>query len=284
MKKQFSFALGAALCVASGVAAAADWSDTSLSWRYGQAFREPFNAAKIQKHIFAVTHVRGYQYGSNFLNVDLLQSDSNDPGSLNQTDGAQEAYVVYRHTLDIGKLRGEEIKFGPVRGVGATFGFDWNTKNNAFQSRKRMFLLGPTLKLAVPVGFVDVSLYYAREWNHCGLDACDLPGNQSRLAFDPFYQFNVTWGVPFSLDPLALKFQGFYSLNGKKGDDYRNNPTANEQLMRSSLMLDVGHLMGTDKNVLWVGPGYEYWRNKFGNRSGDGIDVDALSINLEWHL
>ena len=60
-------------------ASAADWSDTAISWRYGQRFREPFNPADIKKNIFALTHASGYKYGTNYFNVDLLQSDSNDP-------------------------------------------------------------------------------------------------------------------------------------------------------------------------------------------------------------
>ncbi|MDB5747307.1 MAG: outer envelope protein, partial [Massilia sp.] len=117
-------------CGASQAAHAADWSDTSISWRYGTRFAEPFNPEHIKKHIFALTHASGYKYGSNYFNVDLLQSDETDPASLTQSEGAQEAYVVYRHTLDIGALRGKEIRFGAVKGVGATVGFDWNTKND----------------------------------------------------------------------------------------------------------------------------------------------------------
>ena len=70
---------------------AADWSDTSISWRYGTRFAEPFNPEHIKKHIFALTHASGYKYGSNYFNVDLLQSDENDPASLTQSEGAQEA-------------------------------------------------------------------------------------------------------------------------------------------------------------------------------------------------
>ncbi|MDP9109648.1 MAG: outer envelope protein, partial [Pseudomonadota bacterium] len=120
-------------------AQAADFSDTAISYRYGTKFAEPFNDQDISKHILALTHVSGYKYGVNFFNVDALLSDKKDPASLNQSSGAQEVYIVYRHTLDIGKLRGEDIKFGPVRGVGVTLGFDLNTKNDVgYNSRKRM--------------------------------------------------------------------------------------------------------------------------------------------------
>src|SRR4051794_14857555 len=100
-------ATSALLCGLAGFSAiqarAADWSDTSIGWRYGTQFAEPFNTKDITKNILSLTHVSGYKYGVNFFNVDLLMSDSNDPGSLTQTSGAQEAYIVYRNTVDIGK-------------------------------------------------------------------------------------------------------------------------------------------------------------------------------------
>src|SRR3712207_9240034 len=105
MTKKIQLAACATLLLSCAAAGAADWSDTSISWRYGTRFAEPFNPEHIKKHIFALTHASGYKYGSNYFNVDLLQSDENDPASLTQSEGAQEAYVVYRHTFDIGALQ-----------------------------------------------------------------------------------------------------------------------------------------------------------------------------------
>ncbi|WP_051971960.1 hypothetical protein [Massilia sp. 9096] len=140
-------------CVAA--AHAADFSDTAISWRYGQRFREPYSAADIQKNVIALTHISTYAYGSNYFNADLLQSDKNDPASLTQDAGAQEAYIVYRHTLDIGAVLGRELRFGAVKGVGAVLGFDWNTKNDVgYSSRKRMLVVGPTLIWNVTVSGV----------------------------------------------------------------------------------------------------------------------------------
>jgi nucleoside-specific outer membrane channel protein Tsx len=259
------------------------YSDTFIGYRYSNHFSDPGKREDIGKHIVQLTHVSSYALGQQFANLDIFKSDHNDPRK-DSDSGATEIYLTYRNQLQHGRIFAKPLAFGPVKDVALTVGFDWNTKNNAFQSRKRMVVIGPTLKFALPAGFLDLSLYYAREWNHCGLDACDLPGNHSRMLFDPFYQLNLTWGVPFSVGSVPMKFQGFYSYNGEKGDDYRNTPTADEQLMRTSLMIDGGQLVGARKNVFWIGPGYEYWRNKFGNRKGNGTDVDALSINLEWHL
>ncbi|SFU76224.1 hypothetical protein [Halomonas korlensis] len=262
-----------------GAAQAATWSDNFIGYRYGTQFTEPGNPRNIEKHVLQFTHVSGYTLGQNFLNLDLLQSDSTDPASGGES-GATEAYLTYRHQLHYGKLFGEALTFGPVKEVALSGGFDLNTKNTTFAPRKRMLLAGPTLKFDVPKGFVDLSLFYAHEWNHCGASFCDV----DEIEFDPYYQINLAWGLPFEISALPMKFQGFYNYNGKKGSDYQGNATEPEQLMRTSLMLDAGMLAWGEENQLWAGVGYEYWRNKFGNHGKPGVDTDAPTLQLEWHF
>ena len=117
IKRPLSFIVLAACGLA---AQAADWSDTSVGYRYGSQFREPYNPDDIAKSILDLQHVSGYKYGTNFFNVDLLLSNSKDPAALNSSNGAHEAYVVYRHFLDLGKVSGKDFKFGPVRGAALT--------------------------------------------------------------------------------------------------------------------------------------------------------------------
>lgn len=275
---------GAVLSLAVALSAqAATWSDTTIGYRYGTQFTEPNNPDTVEKHILNLSHASGYSLGQNFFSLDVLQSDSADPANAGDS-GATEAYLAYRHQLHYGKLSGEPLAFGPVADVALTGGFDLNTKNTAFAPRKRQLLLGPTLKLDLPRGFLDVSLFYSREWNHCGLDACGAPGNRNSVSFDPYYQLNVAWGIPFDAGNVPLKFQGFFNYNGEKGDDYFNTETRPERLLRSSLMLDVGRLAWNESDQLWVGVGYEYWRNKFGNHDAPGVDTDAVTLNLEWHF
>ena len=107
MQSLSRIALAASLAVLSMASQAADWSDTSIGYRYGSKFAEPFGASNIHKNIFDLNHVSGYAYGTNFFNVDLLMSDKNDPAAPGSHNGAQEAYVVYRHTLDLSKVTGD---------------------------------------------------------------------------------------------------------------------------------------------------------------------------------
>lgn len=285
MKNKITLAAAAALTMFAGAAQAADWSDTSISWRYGQTFREPFNPNNISKHIFALTHASGYKYGSNYFNVDLLQSDHNDPGSLTQNSGAQEAYVVYRHTLDIGKLRGEDIKFGPVKGVGATFGFDWNTKNDVgYNSRKRMLVVGPTLMWDVP-GFLNTSILLLRESNAPSGAFPPISQVRDRYSYDTHPMLSASWGIPVA---DGWSFEGYLNYIAAKGKDEVGNGTGAETNLDMTLMYDIGAQFGQPKNRFRVGLEYQLWNNKFGNTEattgGKGQRASTPMVRAEYHF
>ena len=110
--------LFAALLVAASTAGhAADWSDTSIGFRTGSKFAEPFGSTEIHKNIVNLTHASGYKYGSNFFNVDFLMSDEKDPAGAGSTNGAQEVYIVYRNTLDIEKTTGTPMTYATADGT-----------------------------------------------------------------------------------------------------------------------------------------------------------------------
>ncbi|MGZ8289794.1 MAG: outer envelope protein [Telluria sp.] len=284
MKTRLVCAAVAALGLSTG-AQAADWSDTSISWRAGTKFAEPFNPQDVKKNIFGLTHVSGYKYGSNFFNVDLLQSDSADPGSLTQDEGAQEAYVVYRHTLDIGKIRGSDLKFGAVKGLGATFGFDWNTKNDVgYNSRKRMLVAGPTLMWDVP-GFLNTSILVLHESNAPSGAFAPISNVNGRYTYDVHPMFNAAWGIPLG---ERVSFEGYLNWIASKGKDEVGSDTGVETNIDMQVMYDIGTVMGYSKNKFRIGVEYQYWNNKFGNTSattgGNGYRAKTPMIRAEYHF
>lgn len=285
MKKTTLLAAGATLLLSCAAAGAADWSDTSISWRYGTRFAEPFNPEHVTKHIFALTHASGYKYGSNFFNVDLLQSDKSDPASLTQSEGAQEAYIVYRNTVDIGALRGTEMRYGPVKGVGATFGFDWNTKNDVgYNSRKRMLVAGPTLMWDVP-GFLNTSLLLLRESNAPSGAFAPISNVNGRYTYDTHAALSVTWGIPVA---ERVSFEGYGMFIAAKGADEVGNGTGAETNIDMALMYDLGSHFGQPKNRFRVGVEYQFWNNKFGNTrtttGGRGQRASTPMVRAEYHF
>jgi nucleoside-specific outer membrane channel protein Tsx len=262
---------------------AADWSDTSISYRYGTKFSEPYNGKDISKDIINFSSASGYKYGKNFLSVDLLLSDENDPSAVGATNGAHEAYVVYRHTLDLGKVTGANLAFGPVRGVGLTAGFDWNSKTDAgYSSKKRMLVAGPTLMLDVP-GFLDISLLGLRESNapYSGFTRIATP----RYTYDTHAMLSASWGIPFSIG-IPLAFEGFANYIGTKGRNEFGGPTAVEINVDMKVMYDLSPAFGAPKNTFKVGVEYQYWKNKFGNPASTvrGATAKTPMVRAEYHF
>ncbi|MGI9135134.1 MAG: outer envelope protein, partial [Rhodoferax sp.] len=232
--------VGTAACALS--AQAATWSDTSIGYRYGSDYAEPFNSNAISKSIINLNHVSGYKYGSNFFNADLLMSDDKDPAGKGSTNGAQEVYVVYRNTVDLDKLTGQPYAFGPVRNMGVTLGFDYNTKTDAgYNSKKRMLVAGPTFMMDVP-GFLNFSLLYLWESNapYNTFSGVSTP----RYSYDPHAMIGAAWGIPFSLGPVALSFEGFANLIAAKGKNEFGGDTAAETNIDMQVMYDLGAALG----------------------------------------
>jgi nucleoside-specific outer membrane channel protein Tsx len=283
---------------ASAPASAADWSDTAISWRYGTRYREPVNPSDIKKNIFALTHASGYKYGSNYFNLDLLQSDKNDPASLTQNEGAQEAYVVYRHTLDIGALRGAPIQYGKVKGLGLVLGFDWNTKNDVgYNSRKRMLVAGPTLMWDVRVGdvpgFLSTGLLLIHESNAPSGAFPPISQVNGRYTYDTHAMFSASWGIPLPANLLGdwaqgWGFEGYLNYIGAKGRDEVGNPTGAETNLDMQLMYDLGSRFGHPKNRFRVGVEYQFWNNKFGNTAATtgnrGQRASTPMVRAEYHF
>ena len=268
-------------------AQAADWSDTSIGYRYGTQFAEPFNANAIAKDIVNLNHASGYKYGSNFFNADLLMSDSKDPGGAGATNGAQEVYVVYRHTLDLGKVTGSSYKMGPVRGVGLVAGFDYNTKNDAgYNSKKRMVVAGPSLSLDVP-GFLNVALLGLWESNapYSTFSKTATP----RYTYSPHPMISASWAIPFGAGPVPLAFEGFANFISEKGKNESGFDTATETNIDMQVMYDLSNAVGAKPKTFRLGLEYQYWNNKFGNdnsqaRYNGGALAKTWMVRGEYHF
>ena len=174
-------ALAAALSLTTLAASAAEWRDFSLAYTYGTRFKEPYVAdgGNIAKNIVTARYVDGDSWGGNFFNADVMKSDAVD-------NKATEVFVMYRRLFDFGKISQRDLSFGPVKSVGATVGFDWNTKNSPeYGSRTRTLVAGPTLVMDVPEGFLNVSVLAIWESNRP--TAANLPERY-------WYKTPVCWG------------------------------------------------------------------------------------------
>jgi hypothetical protein len=248
-------------------ASAANWSDTFIGFRTGNQFKETGNPDSIGKNIVTFSHVSGYSLGQNFFIVDLLMSDRTDPAntaSPGTSKGAYDADLVYRHDLDLGKVFNTKIDFGPVRGMSLTAGFEYETKNTMFAPATFKFIVGPTLNFKVP-GYLKVGVCYYQERNHNAFGGYSANyGGGINVKYDPTYFVYTAWGIPLALGPVNTLFEGFGNYTGAKGKDGSAIESKPETLVRAYWMFDVGSMLGGKKNVWLIGPGWEYWHNKFG--------------------
>ncbi len=265
-------------------AQAADWSDTSLSWRYGTKFAEPYEGNDISKNILNFTHVSGFKYGTNFFSIDALFSDKKDPSAPDGKSGAQEVYAVYRNTLDIGKITGHNLKYGVIKGLGVTSGFDFNTKSDAgYNSKKRMLVLGPTMMFDVP-GFLNVSLLALWESNAPCSDYTNTC--VARYTYKTHPMLTAAWGIP--IGSSAFSFEGFANLIAPKGKDEFGNQTKTEINIDAQIMADVGKLFGGPASTFKAGLEYQWWKNKFGvdanGPAGSGAFAKTPMVRVEYHF
>lgn len=260
---------------------AADWSDTYLGYRYSTQFREPGIDGTVEKNIVQLSHASGWAYGGNYFNADMLMSDKNDP-SNNGNTGASEVYVVYRGSLSLGKISKSDLSFGPVRDVSVTAGFDFNAKNNTFASKKRYLVLGPTFNIAVPKGFFDIGVWACHEQNYNGIVA-------KSVDFKTTWMIGTSWGIPFEMGNVGMKFEGYLNYIQPKGKDGFGVETKTETLSNVALMADLGSVFGA-KGKVFVGVGFEYWNNKFGGANNDGPapatnkPVNAPMLMAQYHF
>ena len=290
MKKKIALV---ALAAAAVGAQAAEWSDTSISLRHGTNFAEPFNDSAITKNIIGLTHVSGYKYGTNFFNVDLLLSNEKDPAFNGAKTGAHEVYVVYRNTLDLEKATGKSFKTTGVRGLGLTAGFDFNTKTDAgYNSKKEMFVAGPTVMLDVPAGFLNVSLLQL--WESNAPYSTFTNSGKERYHYDPHPMLSASWAIPFSVGSVPLSFEGFANYIAAKGKNEFGGDTAAETNIDMQVMYDMSGAVGSKAKTFKVGVEYQYWRNKFGNpttatvvsgsQAGQGATARTPMVRAEYHF
>lgn len=283
--KMQKIALVTMFACGASTASAADWSDTSLAIAYGSKFAEPFKGNDISKSIYSLKHVSGDKYGQNFFNVDVLQSNSKDPGA-GTTGGAQEAYVLYRRLFDLEKITGKSFAYGLVKGTGITVGFDWNTKNDFYGSRKRMLVAGPTWMMDVTQGFFDISLLALQESNDPNNPARNTSFSIGRYSYKTHGALSMVWGLATGVSNLNL--EGYADFIAPKGKNEDGGDTKAETHIYATLMYDVSAPLGSAKNTFKLGVGYEYWKNKFGNDATGPVGSGALAktpfMKAEYHF
>jgi nucleoside-specific outer membrane channel protein Tsx len=261
--------------------------DTQISYWHEFRASEPGVGTNIQKDIVTITHFDVWRMGTNFVNIDFLKSDTNDPsapGVIGRGDGAFEVYALYRGTLGFNEIFGTKaFTFGPVKDIAFYFGGDANTKNTTFAPQKRDVVAGLQVQFAVP-GYFNVAVNYYKEWNHNGIVPVIgfPPGTAENVEFKGTLEFEAQYMQPLGFTGLPLRFSGFTNVVLPKGVDGFGLQTKTELLTDNRLTLDIGKLAMNKGDLVDAFVGYRYWQNKFGN--DHTIPANFSSTESTWYL
>jgi nucleoside-specific outer membrane channel protein Tsx len=297
MKKLTLAALGI-IALASLPASAANWSDVYIGWQYSQQFRDPGIATNETKNRIELSGTAGWDYGVNFFDVNMLAAAKMDPANdqsgqpAPNVPGDTEVYVVYRSTFDLGKIFKTDLSFGPVKEVGWTAGFDFDSTDNLFASNKKFIMTGPSVSFDVSKGFWNLGIAACLEKNYNGIV-------EQEVNFKTSYIVSTAWSKTWDIG-IPMVFHGWANYLGSKGKDGFDADTKPETLGDMYLMFDCSGIFGRKSGAFLIGPGFEYWHNKFGGATvsfddpavtgtGGGpwnanAEVNAFMICAEFHF
>jgi len=307
MKKLTLTALGIVALAALPVSAA-NWSDTYLGYQYSNQFRDPGVSGNEVKSRTELSGVYGWDYGTNFFDVNMLWASHKDPANTPSNYGAEmqkvpgdtEVYCVYRSNFDLGKIFKTNMGFGPVREVDLTVGFDFDSTDNYFASNKKFVVIGPQFGINITKGFWNVGVGWCKEQNYNGFIEQEVDFKATGIVW-------TDWAKTFDVG-IPMVFKGWANYIGSKGNQTPganpgsalsfpganlNNPTKPETIGDAYLMFDVSKAFGRKAGAIFVGPGFEFWNNKFGapnktdfaNTNGDNNQpVHAIMYCAEFHF
>ena len=255
---------------------AQNFNENFVGIRYGNSFAEPAIDSKISKTIFNYTHVSGDSLGKNLVNVDVLMSNKQDPSASGGT-GAQEFFGFYQRTFSLSAMTGNKTGYGFVKDISLLGRLDLETKNTTFAPQATKVRVGVVASMPVVAGFWDVSVAAVKETNHNGIIIPKFKPTGERVSYDVAPVLSTSWLIPVA---GVGTFEGYADYVGAKGKDgFKNVPFIDSQ-SRAETHAQAAFMfyIGDPKNGWKVGPGIEYWNNKFGGHGAGTKQTTALIL------
>jgi len=275
-------------CSVAATAQAEENSDTSIGYGFGTHFGEPYGGKDVTRNVIDLTHHSDYKYGSNYFKGQIELSDKHNPAGPGTDSGGQDISLSYRNTLSFGKLfaKPDTFSFGPIKDLGLTAGFDVENRDASYyDSRKRTAVVGPTVMFKVP-GYLTASVLST--WESDAPYSKTTGIQSSRETSDPYATLSVNWGVPFSVGPVALSYEGNLDYSAAKGTNAFGEKTKPETNLDMRVMYDVGQWMGAGKNTFRLGAEYRYIHNYDGfdhkGAAGEGANTSTPMLRAEYHF
>lgn len=260
---------GLCLCTSPQVLAA-NWSSTEVQFQAGELERVG-TGGTADASIITLQHASGWKYGDNFFFMDHLDFDVKNNADFPVSDSS-EIYGEWYSNFSLGKISGNDIKFGPIKDIGVLAGANFAPEVNSW-----WFLPGVRFSLDLP-GFAFANLDIA-SYRHQG------GGSASSTIFtvvdeDNSWWVDFNWAYPFKIGKTSWSLVGHMEyINGRtQVNSFGTTELESWVLAQPQLRLDVGEIVGIGADQLFIGIEYQFWNNKLGERDTDDRRAQFLAV------
>ncbi len=239
----------------------AEWSINEFHFQRGNIESLSFlGGEKADTTILTFQHASGWEYGSNFFFIDRIDDNVND--GFNDKDWYGEWYS----TLSLSKINGSKVGFGAIKDIGIIMGFNW-----AADADVTKYL--PGVRFAWDVsGFdflnIDLAAY---------IDDSDGIAEGGVPAEDDSFIIDVNWAYPFNIGEQSFSIVGHIEYI-----DSRTNELGNKVdgwlLAQPQFRWDMGQMLIGEKDKMFLGLEFQYWRNKLGDAATDENTAQFLFV------
>ena len=261
-------ALGLSAALLSGQALAETWSVTEVHLQKGDLKQTATGGGDRDTTIVTLQHAGGWEYGDNFFFIDHLVYDKEDPGT---SDGS-EFYGEWYSNFSLGKITGQEIKFGPVKDIGIIAGFNFAPEVDSW-----WFLPGVRFELDLP-GFAFANLDVTAFINQSSAD-------ESASTFviqdeGSSYMVDFNWAYPFKIGSTSWSLEGHVEyIDGRSQvNTFGDAELESWVLAQPQLRFDLGETLFNKPEKLYIGLEYQYWSNKQGENDLKDNTVQLLAV------
>lgn len=305
MTNLFSFLMIASVtALPQKVLAFADWHELGFEMVHGGSYEQwsesisDIDGTPTEKDTeittFTLDYSNGWKFGSNYFYIDLLKDD--DDVAL---------YTQGWVSLDIGKIIGKDLSFGPVSSISVAPGWRFATIDDfTAGTQGAPFFSDVAVAEANAIG-AKVSfeahdimqLFYGVNiglkipgTDFAGLIAgvYDDISNETDYENHGFLEFY--WRSTFYLGPTHWKFEGFVDWHDNSNSDIAFDAQSNI-FSQIQLLMDAGMLMWGRPNQFYIGTELQWTENTFGIEDiGDGFggfitkETDEFfpAVMVEW--
>lgn len=231
-----------------------EWSTTEFQYQNGN-MDQAYTGGDASTSIYTFQQAHGWKYGDNFLFVDFISADHDN-----------DIYGELYANFSLSKLSNRKWAIGPIKDFGFTYGI-----NIADDANAEKHLPGIRLDWQVP-GFIFFNTLFTAYLDQS--KGTPVPKE------DDSYMFDIAWFYPMDFGKHSFSITGHMEYIRKRDNEF-DSQVASWILAQPQIRYDLGKAIFNNKDNLFVGVEWQYWRNKLGDPDTDENTLQALVV---WRL